>query len=65
MNSWKFNSISQYLLRDAITKYFKLEPSSIYRAVKTIEGTNIIMYNNKVYEFTLKEIKNGTSNATL
>lgn len=61
MNSWKFNSISQYLLRDAIIKYFKLEPSSIYRAVETIEGTNIIMYNGKIYELTLKEIKNVTS----
>jgi len=65
MNSWKFNSISQYLLRNAIIKYFKLEPSNIYRAVKTIEGTNIIMYNDKVYELTLKEIENGTSSRTL
>lgn len=61
MNSWKFNSISQYLLRNAIIKYFKLEPSSIYRAVETIEGTNIIMYDGKIYELTLKEIKNVTS----
>jgi len=61
MNSWKFNSSAQYLLRDAVIKYFKLEPSSIYRAVETIEGTNIIMYNGKIYELTLKEIKNVTS----
>lgn len=61
MNSWKLNSMGNCLLRDAIIKYFKLEPSSIYRAVKAIEGTNIIMYNNKVYELTLKEIENGTS----
>jgi len=62
MNSWKFNSISQYLLRNAIIKYFKLEPSSIYKAIETIEGTNIIMNNGKIYELTLKEIKNDTSN---
>lgn len=61
MNSWKFNSSPQYLLRDAVLKYFKLEPSNIYRAVKAIEGTNIVMYNGKVYGLTLKEIENGTS----
>lgn len=65
MNSWKFNSSAQYLLRDAVIKYFKLEPSSIYRVVKAIERTNIIMYNGKVYELTLKEIENGTSSRTL
>lgn len=61
MNSWKFNSSAQYLLRDAVLKYFKSEPFNIYRAVKAIEGTNIVMYNGKVYGLTLKEIENGTS----
>jgi hypothetical protein len=65
MNSWKFNSTAQHLLRRAIIKYFKLESESVYRAVKSINGDLVMMYDGKVYEVTLKEIENGTSFRTL
>lgn len=59
MNSWKLNGISGHMFRQAIINYFKLEPSSIYRAIKDIDNVNntVTMYDGKKYKLTLKEIK--------
>lgn len=61
MNSWKLNSTANYLVRKAICKYFQLEMNSVYRSIKSIDGTKITAYNGKVYELTLREIEDGTS----
>jgi hypothetical protein len=59
MNSWKVNGISGHMFRQAIINYFKLEPSSIYRAIKDVDSVNSIvtMYDGKKYKITLEEIK--------
>ena len=58
MNSWKLNSTIGHHARVAICKSLKMEHESLYRAVKDIDNKGIItIYNNKKYEFVLKEVK--------
>jgi hypothetical protein len=59
MNSWRVNGISGHMFRQAIINYFKLEPSSIYRAIKDVDCVNSIvtMYDDRKYKLTLEEIK--------
>lgn len=58
MNSWKLNGQAGHLTRQAIIKELKMKPSSLYRAVKSIDNNGIItVYNNRKYEVVLKEVK--------
>jgi hypothetical protein len=59
MNSWRVNGISGHMFRQAVINYFKLEPSSIYRAIKDVDCINSIvtMYDDRKYKLTLEEIK--------
>jgi len=56
MNAYRLNGLAGNSLRLAIIAFFKLEPGSLYRAVKDIQGSVITMYNGKKYEVTLKEL---------
>lgn len=59
MNSWKLNSISNYLVRKAISKFFNVPITDVYKTIKSLENSEILITRDgKKYELTLKEIEN-------
>lgn len=59
MNAYKFNSITGWLLRNAISKSLGIHHTKIYKEVMDVTSDGrIIMQNGKIYELTLIETKN-------
>jgi hypothetical protein len=56
MNSYKFNSTSNYILRYVISNFFKINHTEVYKKVKSIDNDIITTDNNKKYRITLVEI---------
>lgn len=57
MNSWKLNSISNCLVRNAISVFFNIQITDVYKMVKSINNNHIItMSNGEKYELTLKKV---------
>lgn len=58
MNSWKLNSSSSYLVRKAISTFFNIPFTDVYKIVKTIESPDkIITKDGKKFQLTLTEIR--------
>lgn len=43
MNSWELNSKSSYLVRKAISKFFNIPFTDVYKIVKTVEFPDTIV----------------------
>lgn len=58
MNSWKLNSISNVVLRQAISSSLSILIVAVYKTVKTIDNISQIIETNygKKYQLILKEI---------
>ena len=59
MNSWRFNSIANYVLRAAIYNSLNISPSDVYKTVKSIggHGPDIIeTKDGKKYKLVLEKI---------
>ena len=56
MNSWKFNSAAQSVLKVAVAKHFNIEYSDVYKKVTHIDR-DFIYIKDKKYKVTLKEVK--------
>lgn len=58
MNSWKLNSISNVVLRQAISSSLGILIVDVYKTVKTIDTISQIIETNdgKKYQLILKEI---------
>lgn len=57
MNSYKLNSLSNYILRKVISETLKIHIADVYRAVKEIENGIVYTADGKTYKIELKEIK--------
>lgn len=58
MNSWELNSKSSYLVRKAISKFFNIPFTDVYKIVKTVEFPDtIVTKDGKKFHFTLTEIR--------
>ena len=63
MNSWKLNSMSNWLVRKAVSKFFNIHFTDVYKTVKSLEKDGIIVTKDgKKYELTLKEADNEIYN---
>lgn len=57
MNSWELNSKSSYLVRKAISTFFNIPFTDVYKIVKTIEFPDkIITKDGKKFQLTLTQI---------
>lgn len=50
MNSWKFNSIAQTVLRKAVARYFEIEYSDVYKKVTYIDRDFIYKTERKTHK---------------
>lgn len=57
MNSYKLNSLSNYILRKAISEALNIPIVDVYKAVKKIEDEIVYTADGRVYKLELKEIK--------
>lgn len=57
MNSYKLNSLSNYILRKAISEALKIHIADVYRTVKEIKNGVVYTADGKAYKIELKEIK--------
>lgn len=57
MNSWKLNSIANYVLRQTIANKLNIPLKDVYMTVKDILASNIIeTKDSKKYKLVLEEI---------
>jgi hypothetical protein len=58
MNSWKFNSSSQYFLKRAICNFFNIHYTQVYKKVKSIDGQSSVLTTKEgeKYLITLKKL---------
>mgnify|MGYP005853812713 CR=1 FL=1 len=56
MNSYVFNAKARFHLIRAITRFFDIPYTDIYKKVKSMKGDRIIIDTGEVYEITLKKI---------
>lgn len=56
MQSWKFNSIAQGILREAISKSLKIPYTDVYKTIRDTHYNLIKTKDGKVYELILKEV---------
>lgn len=56
MQSWKFNSTAQGILREAIAKSLKIPYTDVYKTVRDTRSNFIQTKDGKVYELILKEV---------
>ena len=57
MNSWKFNSIAQHVLRIVFHKQLNIEYSDIYKTIKDINADGEIeTKDGKKFKLVLQEI---------
>lgn len=56
MDSWKFNSTAQHVLRVAIANNLSITYSDVYKTVKTIVSDEVYTKDGKRYKIILKEI---------
>lgn len=56
MQSWKFNSIANYILRTAVATSLKIPFTDVYKVIRDTNSNYITMKNGKVYEVILKEV---------
>ena len=58
MNSWKLNGIAGHLTRQAICKSLNIQPTEIYKIVKSIDNDGIIeTTDGKKYQLKLKKLE--------
>lgn len=57
MNSYRLNSLSNYILRKAISEALNIPIVDVYKAVKRIENGIAYTADGKQYKLQLKEIK--------
>lgn len=58
MNSWKLNSIANYLLRLAICEGLDIPMQKVYKTVESADlKGNITLKDGRVFKLTLTEIK--------
>jgi len=57
MNSWKLNSISGHLFRNALCNSLKIEPADIYKVVGEIKNNMVILKNGDKYQIEFKQVE--------
>jgi hypothetical protein len=57
MQSWKLNSIANYVLRQTIAKNLNIPLSDVYKTVEDILASNVIKTKDgKKYKLVLEEV---------
>lgn len=55
MQSWKFNSTAQGILREAISRSLKIPYNDVYKTIRETKSNFIRTKDGKLYEIILKE----------
>lgn len=56
MQSWKFNSTAQGILREAISKSLKIPYNDVYKTIRETKSNFIRTKDGCIYEIILKQI---------
>lgn len=56
MQSWKFNSTANYILRTAVAASLRIPFTDVYKVIRETKSNYIALKNGKVYEVILKEV---------
>jgi hypothetical protein len=56
MQSWKFNSTANSILRTAVATSLRIPFTDVYKVIRETKSNYIILKTGKVYKVTLEEI---------